>query len=71
MSSMPLTAHLGELRKRLVRCLLVIMLAFLGLFPFAQTLYTLISEPLRRYLPEGASMIATSVTSPFLSLIHI
>ena len=68
MSSMPLTAHLGELRKRLVRCLLVIMLAFLGLFPFAQTLYTLISEPLRRYLPEGASMIATSVT---LSLIHI
>ncbi len=67
MSSMPLTAHLGELRKRLVRCLLVILLAFLGLFPFAQTLYTLISEPLRRYLPEGASMIATSVTSPFLA----
>ncbi|TBU95676.1 twin-arginine translocase subunit TatC [Phytopseudomonas dryadis] len=67
MSSMPLTAHLGELRKRLVRCLLVIALAFLGLFPFAQTLYTLISEPLRRYLPEGASMIATSVTSPFLA----
>lgn len=67
MNSMPLTAHLGELRKRLVRCLLVILLAFLGLFPFAQTLYTLISEPLRRYLPEGASMIATSVTSPFLA----
>lgn len=67
MSSMPLTAHLGELRKRLVRCLLVILLAFLGLFPVAQTLYTLISEPLRRYLPEGASMIATSVTSPFLA----
>ena len=39
MSSMPLTAHLGELRKRLVRCLLVIMLAFLGLFPFC-LLYT-------------------------------
>ena len=67
MSDMPLTAHLGELRKRLVRCLLVILLAFLGLFPFAQTLYTMISEPLRRYLPEGASMIATSVTSPFLA----
>lgn len=67
MSSMPLTAHLGELRTRLVRCLLVILVAFLGLFPFAQTLYTLISEPLRRYLPEGTSMIATSVTSPFLA----
>lgn len=67
MSDMPLTAHLGELRKRLVRCLLVILLVFLGLFPFAHTLYTMISEPLRRYLPEGASMIATSVTSPFLA----
>ena len=39
MSSMPLTAHLGELRKRLVRCLLVIMLAFLG--PVSYTHLTL------------------------------
>ncbi len=64
---MPLTEHLRDLRARLVRCLLVIAAVFVGLFPFAQTLYTLISEPLRRYLPEGASMIATSVTSPFLA----
>ena len=64
---MPLTDHLRDLRKRLVRCLLVIALVFCGLFPFAQMLYTQISEPLRRYLPEGASMIATSVTSPFLA----
>lgn len=64
---MPLTEHLRDLRKRLVRCLLLIALVFCGLFPFAQTLYTYISEPLRRYLPEGASMIATSVTSPFLA----
>ena len=67
MSEMPLTAHLAELRKRLLRSLLAVLLVFAGLFPFAQTLYTLISEPLRRYLPEGASMIATSVTSPFLA----
>ncbi|MDD0972863.1 twin-arginine translocase subunit TatC [Pseudomonas fontis] len=67
MSEMPLTAHLSELRRRLVRCLVVISVVFLGLFPFAQTLYTQVSEPLRRYLPEGASMIATSVTSPFLA----
>lgn len=64
---MPLTDHLRDLRKRLVRCLLAIALVFCGLFPFAQTLYTHISEPLRRYLPEGATMIATSVTSPFLT----
>ncbi|PWB30246.1 twin-arginine translocase subunit TatC [Pseudomonas sp. SDI] len=67
MSNLPLTAHLSDLRRRLVRCLLSIGLVFLGLFPFAQTLYTQVSAPLRRYLPEGASMIATSVTSPFLA----
>ena len=66
-ASMPLTEHLRDLRKRLVRCLALVALVFAGLFPFAQTLYTLISEPLRRFLPEGASMIATSVTSPFLT----
>lgn len=66
-SAVPLTEHLRDVRKRLVRCLLAIALAFVVLFPFAQTLYTLVSEPLRRFLPEGASMIATSVTSPFLT----
>ncbi|NER61354.1 twin-arginine translocase subunit TatC [Pseudomonas sp. MAFF212428] len=66
-TGMPLTAHLTDLRRRLVRCLLAIALVFLGLFPFAQVIYTAVSEPLRRYLPEGASMIATSVTSPFLA----
>ena len=64
---MPLTEHLRELRKRLVRCLLAVSVLFAGLFPFAQPLYTLVSEPLRRFLPEGTSMIATSVTSPFLT----
>ncbi|MDF2487876.1 MAG: Sec-independent protein translocase TatC [Pseudomonas sp.] len=64
---MPLVDHLRDLRKRLVRCLLAITVVFAGLFPFAQTLYTLISEPLRRFLPVGANMIATSVTSPFLA----
>lgn len=66
-AQMPLVDHLRDLRKRLVRCLLAISVVFAGLFPFAQALYTLISEPLRRFLPEGASMIATSVTSPFLA----
>ncbi|WP_295485526.1 twin-arginine translocase subunit TatC [uncultured Pseudomonas sp.] len=65
--ALPLTEHLRDLRRRLLRMLLALALVFAALFPFAQTLYTLVSEPLRRYLPEGASMIATSVTSPFLT----
>lgn len=48
-AGMPLTEHLRDLRKRLVRCLALVAVVFAGLFPFAQTLYTLISEPLRRF----------------------
>lgn len=64
---MPLVAHLTELRSRLLRIVLIWMAIFLGLFYFANDLYTFISEPLRIYLPEGASMIATDVASPFLT----
>ena len=64
---MPLVAHLTELRSRLWRIVLIWLVIFLGLFYFANDLYTFISEPLRAYLPEGTSMIATDVASPFLT----
>ena len=62
-----LVEHLIELRDRLLRCLLVIALLFGGLFPFANQIYDYVSEPLRVYLPEGSSMIATDVAAPFLT----
>ncbi|MFC0709873.1 twin-arginine translocase subunit TatC [Azorhizophilus paspali] len=64
---MPLVAHLTELRTRLLRCVLAVLLIFIALIPFAQEIYTLVSAPLRAYLPEGATMIATGVASPFLT----
>ena len=64
---MPLVAHLRELRDRFRNALIAVFIAFLGLFPFANELYTYVSEPLRSLLPEGSSMIATEVTSPFLT----
>ena len=64
---MPLVAHLRELRDRFRNTLIAVFVAFLGLFPFANELYTYVSEPLRSLLPEGSSMIATEVTSPFLT----
>ncbi len=66
-ATQPLVAHLTELRDRLLRCVLVILLIFLGLFSFANDIYFYISEPLRILLPEGTSMIATEVASPFLT----
>jgi len=63
----PLVAHLTELRDRLLRAVLAILIAFICLFPFANEIYTFVSEPLRALLPEGSSMIATEVASPFLT----
>jgi sec-independent protein translocase protein TatC len=63
----PLIAHLTELRDRLLRSVLLIVVIFLGLFYFANDIYFFVSEPLRDLLPAGTSMIATDVASPFLT----
>jgi sec-independent protein translocase protein TatC len=64
---MPLVSHLTELRTRLLRCVAAIFIIFAGLFAFTQQIYTFVSTPLRQYLPAGATMIATDVSSPFLT----
>lgn len=64
---MPLVAHLTELRNRILRCVIAVLLIFAALFYFAQDIYALVAAPLRAYLPEGATMIATGVASPFLT----
>ncbi|MEP1469970.1 MAG: twin-arginine translocase subunit TatC [Halieaceae bacterium] len=63
----PLVAHLTELRDKLLRAILAILVVFIALFPFANEIYAFVSEPLRAILPEGATMIATEVASPFLT----
>lgn len=63
----PLVAHLTELRDKLLRAILAILIVFIALFPFANEIYAFVSEPLRSILPEGATMIATEVASPFLT----
>jgi sec-independent protein translocase protein TatC len=64
---MPLVSHLTELRTRLLRCVAAVFIIFAGLFAFTQQIYTFVSTPLRQYLPVGATMIATDVSSPFLT----
>lgn len=63
----PLISHLVELRDRLLRAVLAVLLIALCLFPFSNDLYTFLSEPLLRHLPDTSSMIATEVASPFLT----
>ena len=63
----PFISHLIELRDRLMRVALGIFLLFLVLFPFANEIYTYVASPLMARLPEGSTMIATQVASPFLT----
>ncbi len=66
-NELPLVQHLIELRNRLLRVIVIVLLIFLGLFYFANDIYTLTAAPLQKFLPESAGMIATDVASPFLT----
>jgi len=67
LSSQPFMAHLLELRNRLLRVFIAILVIFAILFPFSEALYLYVSEPLRAFLPSASTMIATDITSPFLT----
>ncbi len=62
----PFLSHLLELRDRILRSVVAVLLVFLALAPFANDLYRILAGPMLRYLPEGSSMIATGVAAPFL-----
>lgn len=59
--------HLIELRDRILKCLLAIIILFLALFAFSNDIYTYVATPLLDALPEGSSMIAIDPTSPFFA----
>jgi len=62
----PLISHLIELRDRLLKAMVFILVVFLALYGFSNELYLIVSKPLEMLLPEGSTMIATGVASPFL-----
>jgi sec-independent protein translocase protein TatC len=62
-----LLSHLVELRNRLLRMVVAVLVIFICLVPFADWIFTVVAEPLMAQLPEGTSMIATQVASPFLT----
>ena len=66
-SERPLIAHLLELRSRLLRGVVGLVVVLLGLLPFANKLYALLAQPLLDKLPKGGQLIATQVASPFFA----
>ncbi|HUW54183.1 MAG TPA: twin-arginine translocase subunit TatC [Rhodanobacter sp.] len=68
---MGLMNHLLELRARLLKAILSVLLLLVALLPFAQRLYGWLAKPLIARLPKGGHMIAIEVTSPFLTPIKL
>ena len=66
-SEQPLIKHLFDLRTTALRCVISIILITIILLPFANQIYSFIATPLIAKLPEGSSMIATEVASPFFA----
>jgi sec-independent protein translocase protein TatC len=59
-------SHLVELRDRLLKSVLAVLIVFLCLFPWAKDLYAILAQPLLASLPQGGQMIATDVVGVFL-----
>ena len=66
-AELPFLAHLVELRDRLLKVVITVLVVFLALFTFANDIYSIFAGPLIRSLPEGSGMIATGVATPFLT----
>jgi len=63
----PLILHLLELRTRITRMVIAILVLLVAFFPFGNDIYIFVAAPLMDVMPEGTSMIATQVASPFLT----
>ncbi|WP_140909709.1 twin-arginine translocase subunit TatC [Cognatiluteimonas lumbrici] len=66
-----LVAHLVELRSRLLRGVLGLVLVFVALLPFANRLYAWLAQPLLDKLPAGGQLIAVEVASPFFAPVKL
>ncbi len=62
-----LLSHLFELRDRLLKCVLAMLVIAVPCLFFANDIFSWLAEPLRAQLPEGANLIATSVLAPFMT----
>lgn len=68
---MTLLSHLGELRVRLTRIVIMILIGFFGFYGISEIAYTYLAEPLTRFLPEGSSLIYTSPQGAFFTYMKV
>lgn len=70
-ATQPLIGHLVELRTRLLRCIICILIVLTCLLYFSNDIYHIVANPLISQLPTGSSMIATDIAAPFFTPIKL
>lgn len=70
-ADMPITEHLIELRRHLIKICVAVLVIFLALVGFSRELYDFLSNPLVAQLPANSTMIATDITSNFMAPIRL
>jgi len=68
---MPFMSHLEELRNCLVRSFIAWIIAFIACYSYSGEIFAFISDPVRRVLPEGSSMVFISATEPFFTYLKV
>jgi sec-independent protein translocase protein TatC len=68
---MPLTAHLEELRKRLIYAFIALAVGFGISYGFKEKLFFFLSRPLEKHLPEGSALQYISIPEAFLTYLKI
>jgi len=63
----PFISHLIELRDRLLRIVLCVLLVFMALASYANEIYAFLAGPLLKHMPKNSTMIAIDVASPFFT----
>jgi sec-independent protein translocase protein TatC len=66
-AAQPFISHLIELRNRLLKVILCVIVIFLGLSVYANQIYSFLAGPLMKLLPKNSTMIAIDVASPFFT----
>lgn len=70
-NQMPLLSHLNELRLRLTRIVIMVIIGFIGFYGVSELAYTYLAEPLTRFLPEGSTLIYTSPQGAFFTYLKV
>jgi sec-independent protein translocase protein TatC len=68
---MPFTAHLAELRSRLIKSTLAIAVGFMACYAIVDDIFAVLAAPLRRLQIRGLTLIGTSVTEAFFTKLKI